>query len=734
MAKEKEQKIDQIDMSEYKRLKAAEEELKQLKSDGTISKSDYDKKIQELEHRLKKEEERKQEERRKEFKDELKAKIETVANGINNEHFDNLIRPKKLATVSTETIDALGDDQIDQYIADPISEDGMKQAMLDAKKKLYDRMRVVYDEYKELENDLRRNNAVRGLQESRNLPNINALSAERRQYGDHSEKTYWSDEARRKSGHDVKTQLHMFLLESALKKPMIKNKDTGETWLQEHQHLFQPEVGEPSIMDLQRNYIMGSAQSEGDFFAPGGQLYNLFLNEQLRNKLTKMFHSEFLQEDVMTTANTISNLSTDFSSLIVMATWPTLIAKQVAAQTGVMTDKTKRVYEMAIPRSDVDPFSDAKHWFGAVDSDTPSTLDTTKTLNDSTSVTDAGALSAATNGMPSEVWAYLGEAVDATTTITATCVLPDGSTTTTATVTFLTTDAVGTTKRFSTAGLLGDRFLDVTGVSSTGWTDAAGNGEVGIFAPQPWREHTAGSQGDEVSFDIDSDDVTATTFNKVSRLTLEVMEDLQNSVNNGSINGVAMLLSLLQNALNNAIDGRLLYTAISNADSANQRTFAANTPDPEYSQQSWKALLKFEHEQAMNNVHHSCGQMPNKVIWNFYDRTPFNNWLTQGQGDLTPIHPDANDPFANGRARYKLAGADVYVSENQPIEFVTLCGQPLYGIHSYDYVPLKVLQAADPGKNFEQVIMVRHRGFHGVPDTSKIYGGRSIGYLKVNRR
>lgn len=721
---------DTIDLKDLEKLKADAAEYKRLKESGTISKADYDAKVADLEAKLKKEETRKDEIKRAEFRAQLKKEMNEVAGELNASHFDGLLKTNKVGEIVNAIAESFNDEAVSQYVKDTV--DGLKDAKIEAKKRLYDRMGSVYKEYKDIEGDLRSNNIMKTYSRE-SMPNVNALSTDRRVYGDHSEKTYFTDEARKKSGHGVRDQLHLFMLEAAFKKPMIKNRDTGETWLAEHQKLFQPEPYEPSVMDLQRNYILGSAHSEKDFFAPGGQLYNLFQNETFKNRLTKMFHSDFMKEDVMTTANTIANLSTDFSSLIVMATWPTLIAKQIAAQVGVMTDKTKRVYEMAIPRSDVDPFSDAKHWFGAVDSDTPATFDTSKTLANGTVVADAGSLASATNGVPSEIWAYLGEVVDATTTITLTCTLPSGSSTT-ATVTFLTTDPVGTTKRFTSAGLLGDLYIDATAVTSTGWTDAAGNGEVGFFAPQPWREHTAGAQGDEVSFDIDTDDVTATTYNKVSRLTLEVMEDLQNSVNNGSINGVAMLLTLLQNALNQAIDSRLLYQVITQAASANQRTFNANTPDPDYSQQAWKALLRYEHEETMNKVHHSCGQTPRYAIWNFYDRTPFNNWLTQGQGDLTPIHPDANDPFAGGKAQYRLAGSEVYVSENQPIEFVSFCGGPLYGVHSYDYIPLKVLQAPDPGKNFEQVIMVRHRGFHGVPSTSKIYGGRSIGYLKVNRR
>jgi len=721
----------EIDLKAFEQLQADSAELKRFKESGTISKADYDAKIIDLETKLNKEEARKDEIKRSEFRAQLKTAMDEVAGELNINHFDSLLKAKKIGEIISVVAESFSDETVSQYLKDTV--DGLTNAKLESKKRLYDRMGVVYKEYRDIEDDLRTNNIVKSFNKE-SAPNINSASLERRLYGEHSEKTYFTDEARRKSGHNVRNQLHMFILSEALKRPMIKNGDTGETWFQEHQRIYQPSHNEPSVMDLQRNYILGSANAEQDFFAPGGQIYNLFQSEALKSRLTKMFHSDFLKEDVMTTANTISNLSTDFSSLIVMATWPLLIAKQIAAKTGIMTDKTKRVYEMAIPRSDVDPFSDAKHWFGAVDSATQSTFDTSKTLANGVVVADAGSLASAVNGVPSEIWAYLGEIVNATTTITLTVLLPDGVTTSTATVTFLTTDAVGTTKRFTSAGLLGDRYLDASAVTSSGWTSGAGNGEVGFFAPQSWREHTAGAQGDEVSFDIDSDDVTATTYNKVARLTMEVLEDLQMSVNNGSIDGISMLLTLLQSALKNAIDSQLLYSLIKNAASVNQRTFNANIPDPDYSQQAWKALLKYEIEETMNKVYYSCGQMPTNIIWNFYDRTPFNNWMTQGQGDLTPINPDANDPFAGGKANYRLAGGNVWTSENQPIEFVSLCGGPLYGVHSYDLIPLKVMQAPDPGKNFEQVIMVRSRGFHGVPNTARINGGRSIGFTKVVRR
>jgi hypothetical protein len=671
---------------------------------------------------------------RKKAIEELRADLLKYAEAeslrMNNDKFSGAIIVETVNKIAKKAVEEIPDAEIDKLLADKV--DGKEKAQLRAKENAHKLLIDKANEIQVYEANFKRANMVNSGQINTDYA-INALSKERRDLGlTIGEQAYWSDEKRQKSNHDVKTQIEMAILSAAFKMPMLK-PGTNQSWLAEHAQIFRPDPMMPSVLDLQRRYITGGGMSENDFMAPRGKFYQMFMQEDFRNRFGKMF----VAEDTMTPASVIgtgiSNLAIDFSSLVVMATWPTLLAKRIAAKTGPMPQGRKRLFEIAIPRSGTDPFSFVKHWLGAVDSDTPNTFDTSKTLADGTVVSDAGSLASATNGVPAHLWAYLGEVVQATTTITVTVTLPN-LVSSTATVTFLTTDTVGTIKQFTEAGLLGDKYIDATAVASTGWADAAGNGEVGFFFAQPWRGHTAGAGADTVGFTIDKDDVTETIYDKEARLTLALMEDLQNAVSEGSIDGPVLVLNLLRQALESAIDGRLLYRFIGNVYTLNQRTFLATTPGAGYSPQSWKALLKFYQSDAADYVHRSSGQDPNIAIWNKYDKTSYYQWLTWNQGDLSPVSRDANDPFADSKAAFQLDGRDIYISEHMQTEYIGLCGNQLYGVHSYDYIPLKVLQGANADKAFEQVIMVHHRGYHDVPNTARLQGGRSIGFLKVARR
>ena len=199
------------------------------------------------------------------------------------------------------------------------------------------------------------------------------------------------------------------------------------------------------------------------------------------------------------------------------------------------------------------------------------------------------------------------------------------------------------------------------------------------------------------------------------------------------IDAIAEIFMLLQAELSNMVDRKLLDQAVQNTFTGNQNTFNANTPSGEYTDQKWKERLHFYQKDTNMRVAVNSGFAPNWIVWSLYDEPSFSEWLTQG-GNLHRLSVEANDPYADGKARFTIGGAEVYVSENLAPEYILHGNNNMYGIHSYDYVALKVLQGANVTAGFEQVLMIHHRGFHGVPASDKIYGGRAIGTTKVNRR
>jgi len=655
--------------------------------------------------------------KRKNFRTRLAEAIAQQAVAMNEKKFAGKIPGDTCKLIAREAVDTLPDSDIDKkYIADSV--DGFDNAVNAAKAEAFKLLQQKANEIEGIEARYRKREMIPGM-----APNLNTLPKERRELGMNAERTYFNDETRQKSNHSPREQLQLMILSAALDKEMIKDRSTGETWLHEHAGRINETV------KAQRAYAENQGVADGDFLSPGGQVFHALAEHQ--PKLESMFLSE---ANEMTSANVIgaSNLAIDFSSLVVQAAWPRLIAKRIAAQTGVMRSAKKSIWEIGIPRSVSDPMDKDKHWFGAVDSDTPTTLDLAKTLADGTDTTDDGALSDATNGTPREIWAYLGEVVDANTTITATVTLPSGSSST-ATVTFATTDAVGTMKPLTAAGLFGDVYTDVTAVSSTGWTDAAAKGEVGFFAKKPMTEITAGSQADKSAFSVATTTVTATSYNKMASLTLEAIEDLRASLNDEGVDGVAMILRLLSNDVLNVIDQQLFYSAITTTYSANQTTFSANSPSAGYSDLEWKAKLHLYMNDMMVRVLKHSGQMPNRVVWSTFDWPTYTEWLTQSNV-VHRLHPDANDPFADGKARFEISGAEVYLSENLPVEYVLECGSQLYGIHSYDYIPLRLMQADNPNAGFQKEVLVRTRGYHGIPDDDKVNGGQAVGLINVSRR
>lgn len=716
-----------ITKAEYEKLQQDSAELQKLRAESADADS-VKKENERLKAALAEQEKRDAENRRSGFKAKLLAEARKEIARLNQSRLNGKLLPDTLELIARESVDQIPAGDLDRkYIADEV--DGLGAAVNAVKAIAF---KAMESKMRELEMYSARERVSEMRYDTRtaktpqfDTPNFNTLDKDHNDVGQIGEQVYMSDQARQNSGHDAATQIKLALLTKALGKSVVK-PGTNQTYLAEHDAMVSP------VVKLQQQYSRNDGIADGDFLAHGGKIFHA-LSEQQEKIERKFFR--VAESNEMTVANVIgsSNLAIDFSALVVQATWPRLLAKRIAARTGIMTKASKQIWEIAAPRSMTDPLDKSVHWFGAVDSDTPSTFDTSKTLADGTVVADAGAISTvASNEVPQEIWGYLGEVVDADATITLTVTLPSGSSST-ATATFLTTDPVGTTRRFSAAGLVGDVYIDATAVSSTGWTDAAAKGEVAFFAKKPMAEITAGSAADKSGFKIATTTVTATSYNKQSSLTLELIEDLRASLNDEGLDGVATILRLLSNDVMNIIDKQLFYSIMTNAYSGNQTTFAANTPAAGYSDLGWKARLHFYHNDMMTRVLYHSGQKPNNVVWSEWDWASYMEWLTQSNL-IHRLHVDANDPFAEGKAKFQISGADVYTSENLPPEYIAMTGSELYGAHSYDYVPLKLFVADNPDAGFQKEVLVRTRGFHGVPDDDKIQGGQSVGLVKVTRR
>lgn len=659
-----------------------------------------------------------------EFRSKLIEHAVKEAPRLNIAKFEGIIPAETLDRLARGAAESISDAEIEKLREDRV--EGLEKGQLLVKEAVFTAMNEKHKELLQYEAARRRNEIYGGGL----LPaNVNILPEERRQLGLHGEKTYWSDEKRIASKHSVREQMMNFLLTAMLKKPIIR--ENGTSWIDQHRTRLHLD----DVIKAQRFY--DQTNSEGHIFSRGGRLFNLFAQEDVQNRLARMFVSE---ANEMTTANTVgtgvSNLALDATTAVILGSWPRLLAKRIAAQAGVMTKTTKRVREIGVPRDNTQVLRQGQRFFGAVDSDNPSTLATTFTGTTNGLVcNDEGTLVRASGHIPQDVYGIVCEVVDATTTITVTGVNQNGDTSATATATITTSHAVGDVVRF-TPTFLGDTFLDITAVTSTGWTDAAAKGEVGIFTPDPITGHTAGSAAQQARFIIRSSDVSESQYDLQTNMTLAVLEDLEMSLRSDDgdgIDGIAQMLSLLQSELFNMIDRRLFDTAVQNVFTGNQNTFNANTPTGEYSDQKWKERLHYYMKDTNMRVQVNSGYAPNWIVWSLYDEPSFSEWLTQG-GMLHRLSPEANDPFADGKAQFRIGNCDVYVSENLAPEFILHGNNQNFGVHSYDYIPLKVLQGANVTAGFEQVLMIHHRGYHGVPATDKIYGGRAIGYTKVNRR
>lgn len=712
-----------ITMSEYEELKrkaALADAARERAGGDSQQESDEVKSLREEIERLKAAE---RGEKIRAARVEFENFIAEDARRQNKEHFGSKLGKYALEEIEAAAKSKLTDAMIEDAVNDPV--DGKPRLVNELKRivneAIKNKMRVI----EEAEASVARDQIVTATR----FPEVraNALSAVRREVGTLNEEAYGSDEAAQL--YNVKNRVRDYLLSKIFRKPVVNA--LGRHVLEE----FNPMLHE--LIACQHAYedMMGS--SDGHWLSRRGRLFEVLNSQAARQNIAKLMEADEATTTLMVGGTSISYLPVDASAAIIMATWPRLIAARIAASSGVMNSNWKRIYDLQYPHSDTDPYRRGKHFFGAVDSDTPDTFDTSKTLADGTNASDEGALSRSSNHYPQNVFAYVGEVVDADTTITITGTDQNGDTTATASVTILTTDAVGTIKLFVPT-VLGTKFMDVTAVTSSGWTDAAGKGEVGIFTPDPIVGHSAGSPAQKAYFKLEPFDVSEKSYDLQSNMPLSVIEDMTKALSAGGNAGldlVATMIRMLSNELLSLIDSAIFDQAIQNAYASNQITFDTTTAAAGYSVAEWKEQVHYNFDQVVATVEHFSGARPNWMVWHSLDRPHIVEWL-KGTGFLTTFAPEVNDPFSDGRARYQLCGCDVYESQNTALKRVLFGSNNRdTGVHYWTYVPFQILQGANPTAGFEQVIMIHHRAFIGVPTKTGVpsSGQKSLGVLKITR-
>jgi hypothetical protein len=557
---------------------------------------------------------------------------------------------------------------------------------------------------------------------------INALGAAGREIGSLKEEAYGSDSAG--NAFDIKNRVRDILLSKIFKMPVVR--PDGRHVLEE----FKPMLHE--MISLQQAYEEMMGVGDHHMFSPGGRIHSILNSPMAKQNICKLMEADEATTTYMVGGTGIANLPVDASAAIIMATWPRLIAQRVAATTGTMMSNTARIYDLQYPHSDIDPFNTGQHFFGAVDADNPATLETTFTLTTSGVVAnDEGALVRASNHYPQDVFGLLGEVVlgaDAVITITGTDQNGDSAT---ATATFLLTDTVGTVRIFVPT-VLGTKFMDVTAVTSSGWNNAAGAGEVGIFTPDPIIGHVAGSPAQKARFKLTPYDVTESQYDKQSNMPLAVIEDMMKALSAGGgpgLNLVATTIRLLSNEFLNLIDQAIIDQGVQNAYANNQITFDTTTPAAGFSIAEWREQVHFNFDTVCATVEHFSSARPNWMIAHSLDIPHITEWL-KGTGFMTTFDPLVNDPFADSRAQYRLVGCDVYKSANGRLKRVLFgSNNQDTGVHYLVYVPFQVLQGQNPTAGFETVVMLHHRAFIGVPTKTGVpsTGQKSLGVLKITR-
>ncbi len=693
------------------RAKRVEELEKQLESIRNGNDPEKEKLQKELEELRKKQ----QQAQFEAAKGGLVNYLQQEAERLNDEKFESRFGPAAMKEILEAAQASITEDNLKLVIEDTV--DGEETVKRELKTKLFQIMEQKAKIIEEAEAQRFRSSVAAGMDVA---TRFNTLSNLQNRRGQLNEQAYGTDA--RAKGREARVKFRDWILAEALGRPVYDHN--GRFILEPY--MFQLD----KVIKQQNLYETSFGKSEGHWFSPGGPVYEIFNAPKMRENLARML---FEADEITTTSivggNTISQLPLDISAAMIMATWPQLLALRVAATSGTMQSNTIRIYERAYPRADDETMRAGRHFFGFVASDNQTTLQTSGSLADGTDASDDGPLSRASGHIPQDVYAYVGEKVDADTTITITGTNAAGQSAT-ATVTILATDPVGTIKKF-TPTVLGDTFVDVSAVTSSGWTNGAGNGQVGIFTEEPYSAHQPGQPAQKAKYKLKPYDLREEQYDIQSNMTLAAIEDMQIAMAAGESRGIdleAQMMQTLGNDLRDYIDRKVLDKCYENAYAGNKLTFEANIPADGYVDSAWKERLHFYHDQLSTQILTNSGARPNWVIWSEYDRPHFVEWLSQSN-KLSKFDANVNDPFNQAQAGWKIVGSTVYASENARVEHVLMgSNSQRTGVHYYVYVPFKLLQALNPTAGMETVVFLHHRA------AIDVVNGRALGVLHVKRR
>ncbi|HQG46173.1 MAG TPA: hypothetical protein PLG50_11000, partial [bacterium] len=454
------------------------------------------------------------------------------------------------------------------------------------------------------------------------------------------------------------------------------------------------------LIQKQLYYMDFVGKLQNDLFASGGMLHNMLLSEEINKAIAPLL----TEAGEATTSGVIStNLPHEVASAIIYASWPETIAMQIC-QTGDMTSSTKDIFEVGYPTGD-EVHRRGQHEFGWVDEANPTTLVTT-TASPTTygDFVDDGALSAGSNQYADHLFARLIEqpaGTDMVVTITGT---DENGASATWTVTFLTTDALGTIKRCTPTNV-GQKCTDVTAVSVADSSTLTA-GQVGFFVEKPITGATAGAAEDKSYLGISKTTATADDYDLGARLDIALIEDMQMAMKDGGggLDYLALIVGAIKKAIIDQIDRKVLYEVVDDATGGNQ-TFAQSTPDSGYTQAEWNKRFLYYCDLLVDETSLAGNMEPNWMVWSRADRSRFMDWLSEG---WTKYNVARNEMHLNSRSVGNVSGCEVFVSPNARRSRVAV-GSNQAGVHYYVYVPFVLLGPQWVPDTKTKAVMVHHR-------------------------
>ena len=504
------------------------------------------------------------------------------------------------------------------------------------------------------------------------------------------------------------TRIRDLILAKVFGQPVYRD---GRFLLEEWEGLLKP------LVTKQRYYMDHVGKSQNDLLAVDGQLHNMLLSEEMQRQVAPLLTEA---GEATTTGVIGSNLPHEVAAALIYAAWPETIAMRIC-KTGDMRSSTKDIFEIGYPQGD-EVFRRGQHEFGWVDEANPTTLVATTTSPTTYGdFIDDGALAAASNQYADHLYARLVEQPAGTDMVITVTGLDENGATATWTVTFLTTDALGTIKR-CTPSSVGQKCVDVTAVSvaDSGTLTA---GQAGFFVEKPITGATAGSAEDKTYLGITKQKAVANDYDLGARIDIALIEDMQMAMqdNGGGLDYLALIVATLKKAIIEQIDRKVLYEVIDDATGGNQ-TFSQSTPDSGYTQTEWNKRLLYYCDLVVDETSISGSLEPNWMVWSRADRSRFMDWLAEG---WTKYNVARNEMHLNSRSVGNVSGCEVFVSPNARRSRIAV-GTNQAGVHYYVYVPFVLLGPQWVPDSKSRAIMVHHRA------AFKVTQPRTLGKLVIS--